>query len=90
MKTLKLSVHSEEHIWLRHFFIARKKELDLSQRDLAGRLGVVYSFVGKVETGDRRLDIFEFISYCNALKLDPLDVLKEIKDKFYKDLTISI
>ncbi|CAM0588782.1 helix-turn-helix transcriptional regulator [Acinetobacter baumannii] len=89
MKTLKLSVHSTEHIWLRQLFIAKRKELDLSQRALAERLGVVYSFVGKVETGDRRLDVFEFMNYCHALKLDPIEVLNEIKIKFYNDLTLN-
>lgn len=70
MNALKHSIHSDEHIWLRQLFITRRKELRLSQRDLAARLGVIYSFVGKVETGDRKLDIFEFMSYCVALELD--------------------
>ncbi|ASK28007.1 transcriptional regulator [Neisseria chenwenguii] len=60
MRNLRLSVHSAEHSLLRHRFIQRRLELGLSQRALAERLGVVHSFIGKVETGDRRLDVFEF------------------------------
>ncbi|AGQ25028.1 hypothetical protein Mh1949_21730 [Mannheimia haemolytica] len=45
-------------------------------------MGVLYSFIGKVETGDRRLDIFEFIAYCKGLDLDPLSVLQEIEQQF--------
>ncbi|MDC5295353.1 helix-turn-helix transcriptional regulator [Acinetobacter baumannii] len=78
MKTLKLSIHSPEHIWLRQLFIKRREELGLSQRALAERLDVVYSFVGKVETGDRRLDVFEFIAYCEVLELDAATVLDSI------------
>lgn len=45
-------------------------------------MGVLYSFIGKVETGDRRLDLFEFIAYCKGLDLEPIEVLQEIQRKF--------
>ncbi|MBF0785350.1 XRE family transcriptional regulator [Muribacter muris] len=38
--------------------------------------------INKVETGDRRLDIFEFIAYCKGLGLDPIQLLQEIERKF--------
>ncbi|MGX2949796.1 helix-turn-helix domain-containing protein [Ursidibacter sp. B-7004-1] len=78
MKNLRLSIHSEQHIWLRQLFIKRRIELQLSQRALCEKMGVVSSFVGKVETGDRRLDVFEFILYCKALELDPTLVIQDI------------
>lgn len=79
MKTLKLSIHSPEYVWLRQLFIKRREELGLSQRALAARLDVVYSFVGKVETGDRRLDVLEFMAYCEALELDVNEVINRIQ-----------
>lgn len=82
MSNLRLSIHSSEHIWLRERFIQRRQELAISQRTLCEKMGVVSSFVGKVETGDRRLDIFEFIAYCKGLDLDPVTVLQEIEQKF--------
>ncbi|HDL3856085.1 TPA: helix-turn-helix domain-containing protein, partial [Mannheimia haemolytica] len=57
MKNLRLSIHSSEHIWLRELFLKRRLELGLTQRTLGEKMGVLYSFIGKVETGDRRLDI---------------------------------
>lgn len=81
MKTLKLSIHSPEYIWLRQLFIKRREELGLSQRALASRLDVVYSFIGKVETGDRRLDVFEFMAYCEALELDVIFVLQLLRNR---------
>ncbi|KAA8731117.1 helix-turn-helix transcriptional regulator [Acinetobacter qingfengensis] len=83
MNNIKLSVHAPQHVWLRQYLIQRRLELGLSQRALATRLGVIYSFIGKVETGDRRLDIFELISYCSALELDAIEVLQQIYGKFY-------
>lgn len=79
MKNLRLSIHSDQHQHLREVFIIQRKSLGLSQRALAERLGVVYSFVSKVETGDRRLDVFEFIIYCQGLQLDPLKVLMNLQ-----------
>lgn len=78
MKNLRLSVHSPQYVHLRQILIQRRIELGLSQRALALRLDVVYSFVAKVETGDRRLDIFEFMEYCQALELDSLQLLKQL------------
>ncbi|MBN6709766.1 helix-turn-helix transcriptional regulator [Haemophilus haemoglobinophilus] len=82
MTNLRLSIHSEQHIWLRQCLIERRIELKLSQRALCEKMGVVSSFVGKVETGDRRLDLFEFIAYCKGLELDPIEVLREIEQRF--------
>lgn len=79
MKNIRLSVHSGEHIKLRQLLIRRRMDLGLSQRALAERLDVVHSFVGKVETGDRRMDVFEFIEYCRALDWDAAEVLQELQ-----------
>ncbi|WP_424406540.1 helix-turn-helix domain-containing protein [Pasteurella sp. PK-2025] len=82
MNNLRLSVHSNEYTWLREYLVQRRQDLKLSQRSLCEKMGVVSSFVGKVETGDRRLDVFEFISYCRAIGLDPKEVIQEIEEKF--------
>lgn len=80
MKNLRLSIHSTEYVTLRKKLTQRRLELGLSQRALAERLGVIHSFVGKVETGDRRLDIFEFVVYCRALEWQAFDVLQMVLD----------
>lgn len=80
MSNLRKSIHSAEHTFLRELFIARRKELGFSQRELANRLNVIHSLVGKIETGDRRLDIFEFIAYCEVLELSPNEVLIQIRE----------
>ncbi|OOF40133.1 transcriptional regulator [Rodentibacter mrazii] len=82
MKNLRLSIHSAEHIWLRERLLKQRLNLGLSQRALGEKMGVLYSFIGKVETGDRRLDIFEFIEYCRGLDLEPVEILSEIEQRF--------
>ena len=39
----------------------------MSMRDLGLKLGKPHQFVGKVESGERKLDIYEFVQYCKAL-----------------------
>ena len=80
MGNIRLSVHSAEHTYLRQLLIRRRLDLGLSQRALAERMNVVHSFVGKVETGDRRLDIFEFIEYCQALDWDTSEVVRGLQE----------
>lgn len=57
--------------WLKKERIKRK----LSMRELAARLDKPHSFVQKVEQGERRLDVVEFIWYCRALQTNPIDGL---------------
>ena len=42
---------------------------------------MIHFFIGKVETGDRRLDILEFILYCQALELSAETVLQQIQQR---------
>lgn len=74
-KPLRKSVHHNLHISLRKKLIKARKDLGLSQRDLAARLCTTHSLIGKVETGDRRLDVVEFYEYTKALELVPSETL---------------
>lgn len=84
MKNFKSSIHSPEQVWLRQALKKQREELGYSQRDLAKELNVIYSLIGKIETGDRSLNIFEFILYCKALKIDPKDLIEKIMHDFSK------
>ena len=72
---LRKSIHHQIHRDLRDILIKARKNLHLSQRDLAEQLGVTYSIIGKIETGDRRLDVIEFYEYTKALNLVPSETL---------------
>ena len=39
-------------------------------RELAERLDLPHSWVGKIETGERRLDLYEYLRLCSALECD--------------------
>jgi transcriptional regulator with XRE-family HTH domain len=55
-----------------------REKAGVSQRELARRLDRAHSYVGRIETGDRRLDLPEFIEWCELLEADPVEVLQRI------------
>jgi transcriptional regulator with XRE-family HTH domain len=50
---------------------ALRAKAGLSQRALAARLGVPHTWVAKVETGERRLDVLEFTEFARACGGNP-------------------
>ena len=57
---------------------ARRQELGLSQEALAVRIGLHKQFVSRVELGERRLDIAEFIDIARALELEPAAMVARV------------
>ena len=49
-----------------------------TQAALATKLGRPQSFISKVERGERRLDVIEFLDVARALKVDPAQLLAEV------------
>lgn len=58
--------------------IAARHRQNLSQRDMAERLGKPRSFVSKLENKERRLDIVEFVALAQALEIAPESLLTEL------------
>lgn len=50
----------------------------MTQADLAAKLHRAQSFVSKYESGERHLDVVEFIEVCKALGVSPVAVLGEM------------
>jgi transcriptional regulator with XRE-family HTH domain len=50
----------------------------VTQRELARRLARAHSYVSRIEKGDRRLDVPEFIQWCDVLDADPVEVMRRI------------
>ena len=68
------SLRTREHEQLRAVLAQARADAGLTQRDLAKRMREPHSFIGKIESGERRLDVVEFVAVAKALKLDPIDL----------------
>lgn len=72
------SLRSREHRSVIAVLIAARKTAGLTQQQLANRLRKPQSFVSKYETGERRLDIPEFIHLSRSLNVDPAELITRI------------
>jgi len=57
---------------------AARERKKLTQTMLAERLGRPQSFVAKVERGERRLDVVEFVRYAKAISLNPARLIARL------------
>lgn len=69
------TIYREEYRELVNRLRGAREALNLSQTDLAQRLGRNQQWVSLMESGSRRLDVVEFAEVCLALDVDPLGTL---------------
>jgi transcriptional regulator with XRE-family HTH domain len=63
---------------LRSLLIKAREQAGLRQADVARRLKRPQSYVSKIELGERRLDLVEFIQFVRAIQADPVRILKQV------------
>src|SRR4051812_28263311 len=61
------SSRSPRHLRLRQLLVDERLAAGLTQEDVAAKLKRPQSFVSKYESGERRLDVVEFLEVCEAL-----------------------
>lgn len=75
------AITSEKYNKLNLIFKERRLALGLSMRDLGEIIKEPHSFVQKVEANQRKLDIFQYVQYCEALEIDPAETLTILMSK---------
>jgi len=76
---MQKSIYTKQHQRLCDLLVQARTDADLTQVQVAKRLGRPQSFVSKYENGERRLDVVEFLAVAKALELDPAEVLDELR-----------
>jgi transcriptional regulator with XRE-family HTH domain len=56
-----------------------REKAELTQRDLARRLNRSQPWVHKSELGERRVDISEFLDWCQGCGVDPERAFRELR-----------
>lgn len=72
---------TKRHEFLVNCLISRRIEAGLTQMELARRLGQYQSFVARLESGQRRVDVVEFLLLSEVLQFDPIEILREVQSK---------
>jgi hypothetical protein len=65
--------HGDNYQHLPVFLRLLREEAELSQRALGKRMKKPQSWVYNCETGNRRVDVTEFIAWAKACSVDPED-----------------
>lgn len=69
---------SERHNSLIAILVEKREASGLTQTELAKKLGEYQSFVARLESGQRRVDVVEFLNLAEVLRFDPSSVIKEL------------
>ena len=64
------TIHTPEYKRLLEWLRKNRKEAGMTMRVVALALKIPHSWVGKVEIGERRLDILEFVKLCRVIGAD--------------------
>ncbi len=77
------SLYTPEYIHFRKLLRRAREDAGLTQTDLARRLNKPQSYVYKNESGERRVDITEYLDIMQALNKHPGEILDTLW-KMYK------
>ena len=72
-------LYQARYIALRQELVQARVRAGITQFQLAQSLHKVQSFVSKVETGERYLDVLDFLAWCEAVEASAEDMLRKIK-----------
>jgi len=85
MGTMIKSLHSNEHKVVIDWLKKGRASQGMTMRELATKMKTPHSFIGKVEQGERRLDVVEYIRYCKALEVSPVEGLELLMANMDRD-----
>ena len=69
--SMNKTIYSRQSECVREMLVGLRTKARLTQRQLAGKLDRERSLVGRLELGERRLDLVEFFWFCCACEADP-------------------
>lgn len=73
------SIYSQSYRTLLARITQARKEAGISQAGLAERLGRPQSFVSKLESGERRIDVIEFLQVAHLIGFDPCALIQDLR-----------
>jgi len=73
------TVEDAEYAVLQGLIKRARESRGLSQRTLSTKLGKMSSYVQKIENGERRVDVIEFLRICDLLEVDENVMLKDLR-----------
>lgn len=76
---MKKTLGSDRHQALVDFIIRQRVANGMTQADFADALGEYQSFVARLESAQRRVDVIEFIRFAEVLGFDAKEALDKLQ-----------
>ena len=64
---------------VRRLLVHRRKAAGLTQAAVAKRMSQPQSFIAKIENGERRLDLVEFLELARVIGFEPESFIQELR-----------
>ncbi len=71
-------LYQPRYVKLREELAQVRTQAGMTQAELAARLGKAQSFVSKVETGERYVDVLDFLRWCEMAGADAGGILRKV------------
>jgi transcriptional regulator with XRE-family HTH domain len=75
---VKKTIYSRQGACLQAMLVELRRSAGLTQRQLAVKLKREHNLIGRLELGERRLDLVEFYWLCKACDADPETVARKL------------
>lgn len=75
---MRKAVTSKKHKYLVKRLAREREKAGLLQVDLAKKLECFQSRIARLESGDRRIDVIEYLEIAKAIGFDPYELLKDV------------
>lgn len=72
------TIYSKRAIKLGETLRSHREKKGLSLRQCEELIGLSRTIIYKIEIGERRLDVVEFLDLCKYLDADPIKILKSL------------
>lgn len=73
------TLRSARHEALIALLVEKRRQAGLTQAHVARKLKRYQSYVATVESGQRRIDVVEFLDFADAIGFDPRDAIKRLR-----------
>ncbi len=87
IKTIHSKAYKQLLSWLKAYkqllswLKACREEKGLTIRQLAEQISVHHSIVWNIENAERRLNVMEYVQYCQQLEVDPMIGIKILNEE---------
>lgn len=75
------TIYSRQGQCLRETIVELRRQAGLTQRQLAAKLKREHNLIGRLEVGERRLDVVEFYWICKACGANPEAAARQLMRK---------